>query len=138
MGSVAIALLAVTVFLVLPFLLIRTMIREYAEASEPERQALLLAVRAVLLFGCTALLTPFFMYGAIPSFWLPIAAATLVLTVVPTLMLAVSLWQLVQLRALDTSRLRPVRKALFLTTPVSLLGFWWALSVLRLVMGAGA
>jgi len=137
MGSVAIALLAVTVFLVLPFLLIRAMIREYAEASEPEKQALLLAIRALLLFGCTALLTPFFMYGAISSFWLPIAAATLVLTGVPTPMLGMSLWHLRQLRALDTSRLRSVRKALLLTTPVSLMGGWWALSLLRLVLGAG-
>ncbi|SMB93849.1 hypothetical protein [Deinococcus hopiensis] len=136
MGFAAVALLSSVVFLVLPFALVRTILREYGEASVPEREALLLALRALLLFGCTLVVVPFFIYGATAALWLPIAAAVLLLTVVPTPMLLVSLWRLRQLRALDTSRLRPVRASLFLTTPVSLLGGWWALSILQLVMNA--
>lgn len=136
MGAAGTALLGLIVFLVVPFLLIRRVLGEYAEASVPERDALLLALRALLLFGCSVLLVPFFTLGATAALWLPLAAAALLLTVVPTPMLLVSLLKLRQLRALDTSRLRAVRASLLLTAPVSLLGGWWALSVLLLVMDA--
>ena len=136
MGVAGTALLGLIIFLVLPFLLIRRVLGEYAEASVPERDALLLALRALLLFGCSVLLVPFFTFGATTAFWLPLAAAALLLTVAPTPMLLVSLWQLLRLKALDTSRLRAVKTSLLLTAPVSLLGGWWALSVLLLVMDA--